>query len=140
MAGEVRALAQQAAQAAKNTSDLIENTISVVRKNNELTELTRKAFAQNVEISERIEVLVDEIAAASGEQAQGIEEINRAVAEMDRITQQNAAAAEESAAASREMGNYVLNAKKIVDDLNFFIKSLENSAKPRETSLISYSG
>jgi methyl-accepting chemotaxis protein len=140
VAGEVRDLAQQAAQAAKSTSDLIENTIAVVRKNHELTELTRKAFGQNVEISEKIEVLVDEIAVASAEQAQGIEEINRAVAEMDRIAQQNAAAAEESAGASKEMGNYVVTAKKIVDDLNFFIKGLENSAKPQKTSLIPYSG
>lgn len=122
VAGEVRNLARQAAEAAKNSSDKIENTISVVRKNRELAELTREAFGRNVEISEKIESLVDGIDAASSEQAQGIEEINRAVADMDRVTQQNAAAAEESAGASREMGGYVLNAEKIVHDLNFFIQ------------------
>jgi hypothetical protein len=69
--------------------------------------------------------------AASRQQAQGIEEINGAVADMDRITQQNAAAAEESAGASREIGNYVLNAKKIVRDLNLFIKGTEaDSSSP----------
>ncbi|MFO7817962.1 MAG: methyl-accepting chemotaxis protein [Desulfovibrionales bacterium] len=122
VAGEVRKLAQRSAEAAGNTSELIENIISVVKKNSKLTAQTRQAFGQNVEISEKIESLVDEIVAASNEQAQGIEEINRAVTEMDRGIQQNAASAEESAGASREMGNYVLRAKKIVQDLNIFIQ------------------
>ena len=122
VAGEVRELAQRSAQAARNTSELIENIISVVKKNSQLTAQTQDAFGQNVEISEKIESLVDEISAASNEQAQGIEEINRAVTEMDRGIQQNAATAEESAGASREMGNYVFRAKQIVRDLNIFIQ------------------
>lgn len=122
VAGEVRDLAQRSAEAAKNSSEMIDNTIAVVQKNSALTDQTRKAFDQNVEIFNRIDSLVDDIAAASREQAQGIEEINRAVADMDQATQQNAAAAEESAGASRKMGGYVLNAKKIVRDLNIFIQ------------------
>jgi len=89
VAGEVRELAQRSAEAASNTSELIEKIISVVKKNSELTAQTHDAFGQNVEISSKIEFLVDEIVAASNEQAQGIEEINRAVAEMDRGIQQN---------------------------------------------------
>jgi len=122
VAGEVRELAQRSAEAAKNTGELIDNIISVVKKNSQLTARTQDAFGQNVEISEKIESLVDEISAASNEQAQGIEEINRAVTEMDRGIQQNAAVAEESAGASREMGNYVFRAKQIVRDLNIFIQ------------------
>ncbi len=122
VAGEVRKLAQRSAEAAGNSSELIENIISVVKKNSELTAQTREAFGQNVQISEKIDSLVEKIVFASSEQAQGIEEINRAVTEMDRGIQQNSASAEESAGASREMGNYVLRAKKIVQNLNIFIQ------------------
>ncbi len=103
VADEVRNLAMRAAQAAKNTNDLIENTIKVVRKGNELTHLTQEAFQENVAVSKKVEQLVDEIAAASQEQSQGICQVNTAIAEMDKVTQQTAANAEESAAASEEL-------------------------------------
>ena len=103
VADEVRNLAMRAADAAKNTSDLIENTIKAVKNGNEITQSTQEAFKENMEIAGKAGELVDEIAAASTEQAQGIEEVNKAVTEMDKVTQQNAANAEESASASEEM-------------------------------------
>ena len=105
VADEVRSLALRAADAAKNTSVLIEGTINAVKKGNDLTNLTQDAFKENVEISEKIGSLIDEIAAASQEQAQGIEQVNLAVTQMDKVTQQNAANAEESASAAEEMNS-----------------------------------
>ena len=66
-------------------------------------EKTSGAFKQVSERSKKVGELVGEIAAASNEQAQGIEQVNTAVTDMDKVTQQNAANAEESASAAEEM-------------------------------------
>ncbi len=117
VADEVRNLAIRAADAAKSTSGLIENTIKSVRSGNELTQLTQEAFRENMEIAGKIGNLVDEIAAASQEQAQGIDQINKAVTEMDKVTQQNAANAEESASASEEMNAQAMQMKQVAGSL-----------------------
>lgn len=103
VADEVRNLALRAAEASKNTAQLIEGTIRTIKTGSELTISTKEAFNENVTITSKVGQLVDEISVASHEQAQGIEEINRAVGEMSRITQSNAASAEESASAAEEM-------------------------------------
>jgi methyl-accepting chemotaxis protein len=117
VADEVRNLAMRAAEAAKNTSDLIENTINAVKKSSELTHMTREAFRENVEISGKVGSLVDEITAASEEQAQGIGQIGKAVAEMDKVVQKAAANAQESAGASEEMNAQAGEMKQFVSDL-----------------------
>jgi methyl-accepting chemotaxis protein len=121
VADEVRNLAMRASEAAKNTSNLIENTIKAVRKGNELTNATQEAFKENADISKKIGQLVDEIATASQEQAQGIAQVSTAIAEIDKVTQQAAANAEESAAASEQlsaqaeqMNGYVEGLVKVV--------------------------
>lgn len=103
VADEVRNLALRAAEAAKNTNNLIENTIKAVKIGNELTIMTKEAFKENVAVAGKIGQLIDEIATASQEQAHGIAQINIAVAEMDKVTQQAAANAEESASAAEEL-------------------------------------
>ncbi|MHB8828584.1 MAG: methyl-accepting chemotaxis protein [Syntrophales bacterium] len=117
VADEVRNLAMRAADAAKNTSNLIEGTIKAVRNGNELTSATQEAFKENAEISGKIGQLVDEIATASEEQAQGINQVSKAVAEMDKVTQSTAANAEESAAASEELNAQAEQMKVYVGDL-----------------------
>jgi methyl-accepting chemotaxis protein len=103
VADEVRNLAMRAAEAAKNTADLIEGTVKRVKAGSDLVEKTNTEFNEVAESSGKVGDLVSEIAAASSEQAQGIEQVNKAVAEMDKLTQQNAANSEESASASEEM-------------------------------------
>jgi ABC-type transporter Mla subunit MlaD len=117
VADEVRNLALRAAEAAKNTSSLIENTVTTVRKSRDLTQQTQEAFKENVAISGKIGNLIDEIAAASQEQAQGIGQISTAVAQMDKVVQQSAASAEESASSSEEMNAQAEQMKLYVEEL-----------------------
>jgi methyl-accepting chemotaxis protein len=77
----------------------------------------QEAFRANADLSRKIAQLVDEIAAASQEQAQGISQVNTAVAEMDRVTQQTAADAEESASAAEVMSSQAVHMRGFIDDL-----------------------
>lgn len=103
VADEVRNLAMRAADAAKNTANLIEGTVKKVKEGTAMVTQTNDEFHQVAATVTKSGELVGEIAAASQEQAQGIDQVNRAVSDMDRVTQQNSANAEESAAASEEM-------------------------------------
>ena len=105
VADEVRNLAMRAADASKNTTYMIENTIRNVKMGSELTLSTQEAFKENVAITVKVGQLVEEIAEASNEQALGIEQVNRAVSEMNNLTQKSAASAEESASAAQEMNS-----------------------------------
>ncbi|OPY85150.1 MAG: Methyl-accepting chemotaxis protein II [Syntrophus sp. PtaU1.Bin208] len=130
VAEEVRNLALRSAEAAKNTNNLIENTISAVKNGTDLTQATTEAFRDNVEIITKIENLVDEIATASKEQAHGIAQINIAIAEMDKVTQQSAATAEESASASEEMNAQAMQMKSYVQDLVGVIEGSQSGDGP----------
>ena len=134
VAEEVRNLAMRAADAAKNTSSLIENTVKAVRVNSDLTNATRDAFKENVDIAMKVGTLVDEIAAASNEQAQGIGQINKAIHEMDKVVQQNASNAEESASASEEMSAQAETMKDIVQELVAVIEGGNNGHFAAETA------
>ncbi len=103
VADEVRNLAMRAAEAAKNTADLIEGTVKRVNAGSDLVTKTNEAFDEVAKSAAKVGELVGEIAAASNEQAKGIEQVNQGMAEMDKVTQQNAANAEESSSASEEM-------------------------------------
>lgn len=117
VADEVRNLAIRSSEAAKNTSNLIEGTIKAVQRGNELTRETRDAFQENAVISVKVEQLIEEIAAASQEQSQGIGEVTKAVSEMDKVTQETAASAEESASSAEELNAQAEQMKGFVDDL-----------------------
>jgi methyl-accepting chemotaxis protein len=103
VAEEVRNLAMRAAEAAKNTEHLIQGTVKRIREGSEIMSKTGAQFSQVSESASKMNEFIREISAASAEQAQGIEEINKAVNQMDKVVQQNAAGAEESASAAGEM-------------------------------------
>jgi methyl-accepting chemotaxis protein len=100
VANEVRSLAMRAAEAARNTSDLISGTVKSVQEGSTLVSQTHAAFAEVGDTMMKTAECVSAIAAASKEQALGIEQINKAVAEMDKATQDYAATAEELAASA----------------------------------------
>ncbi len=117
VADEVRNLAMRAAEAAKNTADLIEGTVKKVQDGSQLVTTTNDAFTQVATGTSKVGELVVEISASSNEQANGIDEVNRAMAEMDKVTQDNASNSEESASASEEMNAQAAHMKGIVEEL-----------------------
>ena len=117
VADEVRNLALRAAEAAKNTAELIEGTVNRVNDGTDLVKKTNANFTKVAESATKVGDLVSEISAASSEQARGIDEVNKAVTEMDTVTQQNAATAEESASASEEMTAQAEEMKRYVRNL-----------------------
>ncbi len=133
VADEVRNLAMRAADAAKNTSALIEGSVKQIKEGAELVDVTNKAFDEVAVQADKVTHLVGEIAAASSEQAQGIEQVNTAVSEMDRVVQQNAATAEESASASEEMNAQAEQMKSMVNEMVMFVEGDASSRDHAET-------
>jgi len=103
VASEVRTLAQRSSQAAKDIKALIVDSGAQVKDGVELVNNTGRSLTEIVESVKRLSDIVSEISAASNEQATGVEEINRAVSQMDEMTQQNAALVEESAASAKTL-------------------------------------
>ena len=117
VADEVRNLAMRAAESAKSTAALIGDTFKAVKMGNDLTVATREAFQENILITGRVDQLVEDIASASTEQAQGIDQVNKAVGQMNQVVQQIAAHAEQSAGAAGEMNSQAREMKTFVNDL-----------------------
>jgi len=117
VADEVRNLAMRAADAAKNTSLLIENTIKRAKEGSVLVHQTDASYKEAALTLKKVTDLMREITTASQEQAQGIDQINKAVSEMDKVVQRNAASAEESASASEEMSAQAEMVKEFVGEL-----------------------
>jgi methyl-accepting chemotaxis protein len=99
VADEVRNLAMRATASAKDTSTLIDDIVKKVTRGAELVTVTNGSFAQVTESAMKVSELMNEIAAASQEQSQGIDQVNKAIAEMSHETQNNAAVSEELTAA-----------------------------------------
>jgi methyl-accepting chemotaxis protein len=93
----------RAAEAAKNTADLIDTTVKKVDSGANLSETTREEFSKVMQNAIKVEQLISEIAVAADEQTLGIGQIGKAVDEMNQVTQKSASNAEESAATSEEL-------------------------------------
>jgi len=117
VADEVRALAMRAAEAAKSTQALIEDTVRRINQGSELVTKTQDGFQRIAASAEKVAALVSEVAAASHEQSQGIGQVNQAMSQMDKVVQQNAANAEESASASEELSSQAEQMKEMVAQL-----------------------
>ena len=103
VASEVRSLAQRSAQAAKEIKSLIGNSVDKVEAGGKLVDEAGTTMERIVASVQRVTDIMGEIAAASDEQRGGIEEVNRAITQMDEMTQQNAALVEEAAAAAQSL-------------------------------------
>jgi hypothetical protein len=103
VADEVRSLAQRAATAAKETSGKIDDAIQKSNAGVIITTKVKGSFHQIVDKARQVDQLIVEIATASKEQSSGIQQVNVAVSQMNKVTQANAAGAEETASASEEL-------------------------------------
>ncbi len=117
VADEVRNLASRSAQAAKDTSELIEGTVGRVRAGSENVRELAAAFSDIESESQNVGRLVAEITSATNEQAQGVDQLNMAVAQMDKVTQTNAATAEQSAAAASDLSQQSTDLNGLVSEL-----------------------
>jgi methyl-accepting chemotaxis protein len=118
VAEEVRNLAQRSAQAAKDTTAIIETNIELSGQGVTEAKKVHGALAEITTQAKKVSELMDEIAAASQEQAQGVDQVNQAMTQMETITQQNAANAEESASSAEELSAQADNMRKIVGELS----------------------
>ena len=103
VASEVRSLAPRSSQAAEDISDLITASNSQVREGADLVNKAGTALTEIVQSIKEVAGIVSEIASASAEQSSGIEEINKSLAQMDQITQQNAALVGQSAGTAKTL-------------------------------------
>ena len=114
VAEEVRNLAQRSAKAAKETTEMIEDSIKRTEIGTTIAENTSKALEEIVVGATKVTDLISEIAAASKEQAQGIGQINNGLGQVDQVTQQNTASAEEMASAGEELSSQSLQLKQML--------------------------
>ena len=103
VASEVRSLAQRSSQAAKDIKDLITNSNGQVKEGVDLVNRAGASLTEIVDLIKKVVEIVADIANASNEQAIGIEQVNKALTQMDEVTQQNSALVEENAATAKTL-------------------------------------
>lgn len=133
VAGEVRNLAQRSAAAAKEIKDLIRDSVSKVQDGSQLVNESGSTLSEIVDAISKVTTMIGEISIASNEQSEGIEQVNKAVAQMDEMTQQNAALVEEATAAGEAMADQARGMRQI---LGFFttdqsgVAAIEHTSQP----------
>jgi methyl-accepting chemotaxis protein len=135
VAEEVRNLAQRAGSAARDSAGLIEDAVAKASDGSDIAHKAGVVLEGIVGGIKKVSDLVEEIASASREQAQGVDQLNSAVTQMDSVTQQNAATAEESAAASEQLSAQARSQFEVVQDLAIVVQGL---AKAGGTQLSSH--
>ncbi|HEX2958848.1 MAG TPA: methyl-accepting chemotaxis protein [Chitinispirillaceae bacterium] len=140
VAEEVRNLAQRSAQAAKNTADMITESVKNADDGVKIAVEVSQSFETIATSAKKVNDLIAEIAAASQEQSSGIEQINTAVSQMDKVTQQNAANSEESASAAEELSSQAEELKNMISQfaLSHSSMSVSTSKKMASTHTIAH--
>ncbi len=138
VAGEVRALAQRSAAAAKEIKTLIDDSVSRVQAGHTQVAQAGETISETVEAVRRVANIVEDIAAASAEQTQGILQIGQAVSEMEQVTQQNAALVEQAAAAAQSLEEQAQNLTQVVsqfrlDAADIAVSPVSAVAKPAKS-------
>ena len=135
VADEVRNLAQRSAQAAKETAAKIEGAIAKTAQGVQISAKVAEGLQEIVGKVRQVDELVAEVAAASREQSQGIDQVNTAVSQMDKVTQSNAASAEESASAAEELTAQAETLREAVEELQALVNgtSRRSPASPLQS-------
>lgn len=121
VADEVRSLAMRSAEAAKTTSELIENTLKRIKEGGVILQAASKEFERIEDNTQKVKNIIDEIAAASVEQAEGVSQINRAISDIDTVVQNTAAQAEELASSAEDLVSQVSALTVELEGLNRLI-------------------
>ncbi len=130
VAGEVRNLAQRSASAAKEIKGLINESIQRVTDGSELVNQSGKTLEEIVGSVKRVTDIIAEITAASQEQASGIDQVNKAIMQMDETTQQNAALVEEATSASQAMKEQAMELMHQVETFKVNTTGHESKVRP----------
>jgi methyl-accepting chemotaxis protein len=131
VATEVRNLAQRSAAAAKEIKGLIQDSVNKVKEGTKLAHESGETLTEIVKSVTMVSDLINEIAAASQEQSSGIQQVNKAIAQMDEMTQQNAALVQQAATASGAMKEQALNLK---EQISFFqVSKIATSSQSAHT-------
>ena len=130
VAEEVRSLALRSAVAARDTSELIEETTSKVQAGKEFVERSNQAFGGVADSSEKVNVIVGEISVGSDEQARGVNQIDGAMTEIDKTVQNIAATSEESASAAMELVGQAGALNGIVSELILLVTGRVDEQQP----------
>jgi methyl-accepting chemotaxis protein/methyl-accepting chemotaxis protein-1 (serine sensor receptor) len=121
VADEVRNLAQRSAQAARDTTSLIEGAIASSSEGSQRVAQAAESFATITERVTAVKRLVDSVSVASGQQAQGIDQVLQGIRQMEKVTQTTAATAEESAAASEQLSAQAGMTMQLVERLEAMV-------------------
>jgi methyl-accepting chemotaxis protein len=135
VASEVRSLAQRSSQAAKDIKDLITNSNSQVKDGVDLVNKAGTALTEIVDSIKKVASVVSDIAAASAEQAAGIEQVNKALTQMDEVTQQNSALVEENAATAKTLEQ---QAKAMDEEVSAFQVDDDAVAAPKHAPAMTH--
>ena len=130
VADEVRNLAQRSAQAARDTTALIEGAIASSSEGSQRVAQAAESFAAITKRVTEVKRLVDSVSVASGQQAHGIEQVLQGIRQMEKVTQTTAATAEESAAASEQLSAQAGMTMQLVERL----ESMVGHADARSTA------
>ncbi len=137
VADEVRNLAQRSAQAAKDTAGLIEESITKSGEGRTKLDQLATAIREITDRAEKVKTLIQEVNVGSEEQARGVEQIARAMTQMEQVTQSSAASAEHAASAGESMSAQAMTMRRVVDELEQMVggrgrpKGLADSAPAR---------
>jgi methyl-accepting chemotaxis protein len=135
VAGEVRTLAQRSAAAAKEIKTLIDDSVSKVETGTRLVNDAGMTMADVVDSVKRVSDIMSEIASASQEQRDGIEQVNQAIGQMDQVTQQNAALVEEAAAAAASMQEQAGSLSEAVSLFKLDTRAVAAPARPARSAV-----
>jgi methyl-accepting chemotaxis protein len=137
VAGEVRNLAQRSASAAKEIKGLIQDTVRKVEAGTELVNQSGKSLDDIVNSVKRVTDIVSEIAAASREQTGGIEQVNKAVMQMDQVTQANASQTEELSGTAEGLASQAAQLQELVARFKLDVSAHSPAAMTRGITVFS---
>jgi methyl-accepting chemotaxis protein len=121
VAEEVRNLALRSSEASQNTQELLEQTIQKINGGSDLVNKTDEGYRKVALSVQKVTKLLEEIASASSEQAQGIKQVNYAMTEIEKVTERNSAGAEQTSSASQDLNVQTSRMENVIEDLASFV-------------------